>query len=114
MSDLEKLRSKTRTAIKSEGLVRFAEIVGIGPATLQRFAHGAGRSHKGTEALVEAGLRKLEEPGRKSLPPARAKILAPRPRTTTTSAVAVATDIAREIAALRPSRKAAKKKGPAR
>jgi len=47
------LRKEVRDAIKKEGLLKTAERVGVQPDTLQRYAHGAGASHKGTVALVE-------------------------------------------------------------
>jgi DNA-binding MurR/RpiR family transcriptional regulator len=55
--DVRQLRARTRTAIEQKGLVALAKEIGVGPATLMRFAHGAGNSHKGTVALVRQVIR---------------------------------------------------------
>jgi hypothetical protein len=46
-------RAAVREAIKKDGLGKTAERVGVQEDTLQRYAFGAARSHKGTIALVE-------------------------------------------------------------
>ena len=48
------LRESVRAAIKRDGLCKTAERIGVQPATLQRYAHNTGATHRGTVALIES------------------------------------------------------------